>query len=216
MASNTTRDGRQLRVVAPDHVYHYPCFRRANLASIKHQILRPDFPTFRRLERDDLLHKLPDEHCRTTTSCTTFDFRNATMNPLIQPIKEFHCMDCTETGYAVKKSYFTPIDIQRQNLIWRKYMNNPLVYAAVKTKENPLVDPRPVLNKNCGCDGAKNLQFDGAPVRYTNADLRNWRFTLKCEPHIKKNRQQPVPTDVAFPREVIPHPQSLKPKPCKS
>ncbi|KAK3759751.1 hypothetical protein RRG08_041711 [Elysia crispata] len=64
----------------------------------------------------------------------------------------------------------------------------------------------------CGCDGAKNLQFDGVPLRYTKADLKNWRFTFKYEPCLVGYSQQPVPSDLEFPREIKPHPESIKSK----
>ncbi|GFR88789.1 testis, prostate and placenta-expressed protein [Elysia marginata] len=211
MALCTNKDGKKLRVVAPDYLYNYPTFRRVKLAAVKHQMLRPDLPSIRRMERDNMLRKLSDEHVRTTTTCSAQDFRQLTvMNDLIPPAKELHCMECTETGHMLRKKYFTPLDVQRQGLIWQKYMNNPMVVAAVSTKKTPPVEPRPVRDKNCGCDGAKNLQFDGAPLRYKKADLRNWRFSLKDEPRLIGYAQQPLPSDLNFPRDIKPHPQSIK------
>lgn len=43
---------------------------RVKLASVKKQIYNPVLPTIRRMERDEVLCRLPDEHCRHTTSLT--------------------------------------------------------------------------------------------------------------------------------------------------
>jgi hypothetical protein len=43
---------------------------RYKLASVKKQLYNPKLPSIRRIERDEVLCRLPDEHCRHTTSFT--------------------------------------------------------------------------------------------------------------------------------------------------
>ncbi len=40
------------------------------LASVKKEIYNPKIPTIRHMERDEVLCRLPDEHCRHTTPFT--------------------------------------------------------------------------------------------------------------------------------------------------
>lgn len=42
----------------------------AKLASVKDMLYHPNLPTFRQMDRDDVMRKLPTEHCRTTTTCS--------------------------------------------------------------------------------------------------------------------------------------------------
>jgi len=50
----------------------YPCFgqRSHMLASVKEGLYHPMLPTFRRMDMDTAMHKLPEEHSRTTTPLT--------------------------------------------------------------------------------------------------------------------------------------------------
>ncbi|GCC26440.1 hypothetical protein chiPu_0004857 [Chiloscyllium punctatum] len=43
---------------------------RISLAGRKTGLYRPDLPTLRRMNMDDEASKLPNEHCRNTTTCT--------------------------------------------------------------------------------------------------------------------------------------------------
>lgn len=53
----------------PSYSYQYPSHRRVQLAAVKEGLFHPRLPSFRRMDMDTAGHKLPDEHCRTTTSC---------------------------------------------------------------------------------------------------------------------------------------------------
>ncbi|CAB3989397.1 Hypothetical predicted protein [Paramuricea clavata] len=57
-----------------DYSYVRP---RRMLVAVKEGMLHPKPPTYRRLDMDDSLHKLPIEHCRTSTSRAVDDFRHA-------------------------------------------------------------------------------------------------------------------------------------------
>jgi hypothetical protein len=43
---------------------------RFKLATVKKQLYNPKLPSIRLIERDEVLCRLPDEHCRHTTSFT--------------------------------------------------------------------------------------------------------------------------------------------------
>jgi hypothetical protein len=51
-----------------------PVIRRkppsAKLPSVKEVLYHPALPTLRKMDRDEVLQKLPTEHSRTTTDCT--------------------------------------------------------------------------------------------------------------------------------------------------
>ncbi|PVD21490.1 hypothetical protein C0Q70_19664 [Pomacea canaliculata] len=53
----------------PSYAYHYPHFKRVQLAAVKEQLFHPNLPTLRRMEMDTHMQKLPDEHSRTSTTC---------------------------------------------------------------------------------------------------------------------------------------------------
>lgn len=53
----------------PSYSYQYPSHRRVQLAAVKEGLFHPRLPSFRRMDMDTAGHKLPDEHCRTTTTC---------------------------------------------------------------------------------------------------------------------------------------------------
>lgn len=59
----------------------YPSFgHRINmLASVKDGLYHPMLPTFRRMDMDTAMHKLPEEHSRTTTPLTSGN--SIQMNP---------------------------------------------------------------------------------------------------------------------------------------
>ena len=38
------------------------------LPAVKESLYHPNLPTFRRMDIDTAAHKLPDEHCRTTSA----------------------------------------------------------------------------------------------------------------------------------------------------
>lgn len=41
--------------------------RSVKLAGVKHDLYHPNLPTLRKMDMDNVTHKLPTEHSRTTT-----------------------------------------------------------------------------------------------------------------------------------------------------
>ncbi|CAF2060274.1 unnamed protein product [Rotaria magnacalcarata] len=65
----------QARYVAPKTLSELKN-QQFKLASVKKQLFNPKLPSIRRMERDDVLCRLADEHCRHTTSITEELFEN--------------------------------------------------------------------------------------------------------------------------------------------
>lgn len=53
----------------PEYAQKYPSLARYHLSDVKRGISYPNPPTLRNIDRDDVLHKLSDQHCRHTTLC---------------------------------------------------------------------------------------------------------------------------------------------------
>lgn len=62
----TYRHDNPKDVFVPAYSYRIPVGRRVQLVSVKEGIYHPRLPTIRQLDRDRVLQKLPDEHCRTS------------------------------------------------------------------------------------------------------------------------------------------------------
>ncbi|BFZ14172.1 hypothetical protein BsWGS_17211 [Bradybaena similaris] len=163
MALVVTPGGNFLRVVTPDHVYRRPCPGRVKLAGVKHQIYHPSLPTFRAMDRDEMLHKLANDHCRTTTSCTRGEFEEATMNPLKPAALRLHCIDITETGRHVQRMYQSMEDIQNNVQRWSQYRDK---VPCMARQRRPALVPQDLR-----CEGFP--RFDGVAVKYFKSGIRN-------------------------------------------
>lgn len=79
----------RIRVEIPKYAFVYPNFDRIKLATIKDSIHHPRVPavpSFRRVDRDDQLKRLPDEHVRTSVPCgKEFYKRSADSRQTIPP-----------------------------------------------------------------------------------------------------------------------------------
>lgn len=63
---STYRHDNPKDVYVPSYSYQIPSRRRVQLVSVKEGIFHPRLPTIRQLDRDRVLQKLPDEHCRSS------------------------------------------------------------------------------------------------------------------------------------------------------
>ncbi|GFY68390.1 uncharacterized protein TNIN_298801 [Trichonephila inaurata madagascariensis] len=48
----------------PRYAQKYPSLERSHLCDVKRSMYNPAIPTLRRMDMDDAVHKLPDQHCR--------------------------------------------------------------------------------------------------------------------------------------------------------
>ena len=63
---STYRHDNPKDMCVPSYSYQFPAGRRVQLVSVKEGIFHPRLPSIRQLDRDRVLHKLSDEHNRTS------------------------------------------------------------------------------------------------------------------------------------------------------
>ncbi|CAL1528055.1 unnamed protein product [Lymnaea stagnalis] len=166
----------------PDYAYKYNSFRRVQLAAVKQGIFHPNPPRFRRMEMDNAMRKMSDEHCRTTTTCGPKDFANATSSLFKPPTPRLPTLTITETGRQLHQLYSTPQDLERSKLIWSGSLNN---------------SPAKVENQHADFRSTRDIKLNGYAVRYLQPDIHNsWRYTLRPEPKLDQYGQQPLPANI--------------------
>ena len=174
--------------------FHYnymePPFKRVMLSSVKEGIYHPRLPTLRQMDRDTTMHRLPDEHSRTTTSCGPKDFKNASSSLFENAENPLSGSGITATGRSLQKvipSY--PAGITRS------MPENP--YMLSKAKEN--------WSQFISATGEFNLpqydpevfRFSGYAVRYLKPGItQSWKYTLEQEPKLDQFGQKPIPANV--------------------
>ena len=62
--------------IVPGYSYNYPS-QSVRLAGVKHDIFNPRLPRIRQMDRDTEMHRLADEHCRTSTTLGPGEFMKA-------------------------------------------------------------------------------------------------------------------------------------------
>ncbi|RUS71294.1 hypothetical protein EGW08_020937 [Elysia chlorotica] len=180
---DAARPARVDSLRVPSYAYHYPSFKRVQLAAVKHGMFHPDVPRLRRMDMDNAIHKLSDEHCRNTTSCGPRDFSNATSTPFMPPARRLHSFDITETGKQMHRQYTTPQELTRARKEWSDFLNKSPERYDIKLPEL--------------CGSAKDIHFDGYAVRYLRPDVtKSWKYTLQQEPKLDEFAQKPMPANV--------------------
>ncbi|XP_072168855.1 sperm microtubule inner protein 8-like [Diadema setosum] len=159
---------------APYYVPNYPTLRRVQLAAAKEGLYHPSLPTFRRMDMDTAAHRLPDEHCRTTTVIGPLDFQNATATYFKPSAKIYNGANITDTGRSLRESMKD--EIRSIRIDWAK---------AKDIKELPKIE------------NAGELRFSGYAVRYQKPAISgSWRYTFKQEPRLDQYGQRPVPANI--------------------
>ena len=67
----------------PVYNYHHPAVQRVKLCSVKTQLYNPCLPTLQRIDMDNALSKLSDEHSQHSTTCCPGKYLTAGMAPSI-------------------------------------------------------------------------------------------------------------------------------------
>ncbi|XP_033626876.1 testis, prostate and placenta-expressed protein-like [Asterias rubens] len=161
-------------VAAPMYVANYPTLRRVQLAAVKEGLYHPKLPTFRRMDMDTAAHRLPDEHCRTTSGCGPDDFRGATVTYFNPPTSRYAGSNVTDTGRNLRETLKD--DIGSLKINWED---------AKDIKQLPTF-------KSKG-----DLRFTGYAVRYLKPSItESWRYTFKQEPKLDQYGQRPVPANI--------------------
>ena len=170
--------------------YKYPTFRRVMLAAVKDGIFNPALPSLRRIDTDNAMHKLPDEHSQATTIYGEKEFKEmaergfrkaktcfaeeyaAAIAPPSQPINFQRDKDLPETS----KVKFNLSDYQ-----WSRYADTSVRFRL------PRYDP-------------KYYRFNNHVVRYIEQEPScPTRFRLRQEPSLENDYdQKPTPSDIKF------------------
>lgn len=173
---------RILPVNVPSYSYHYPSVASVRLAAVKEGLFHPNLPTFRRMDMDTARHKLPDEHCRTTTSCGPEDFGRATTTLLQPPKRSLTSAGITDTGRQLHRYYTTPDELTQTRLQWSDFLNKCPERYEIRLPELP---------QN------RDLHFRGYAVRYLRPEVTSsWRYTLTQEPTLDQYSQRPIPANI--------------------
>lgn len=166
----------------PSYSYQYPTFQRVQLAAVKDGLFHPKLPSFRRMDMDTAGHKLPDEHCRTTTTCGPDDFHRATSTLFEPPKRRMSALTMTNTGKQIQRNYTTPEELKRSRTEWSDFLNRSPERFNIKLPDLP---------------SAKDQHYVGYAVRYLRPEVtRSWRYTLHQEPSLDQYGQKPMPANV--------------------
>jgi len=166
----------------PSYSYQYPSFQRVQLAAVKDGLFHPRLPSFRRMDMDTAGHKLPDEHCRTTTTCGPDDFNRATSTLFEPPKRRMSALAITDTGKQIHRQYTTPEELKRSRTEWSDFLNRSPERFSIRIPELP---------------GEKDQHFTGYAVRYLRPEVtRSWRYTLQQDPSLDQYGQRPMPANV--------------------
>jgi len=173
---------RILPVDIPSYAYQYPSLSTVKLAAVKEGLFHPKLPSFRRMDMDTAGHKLPDQHCRTTTSCGPEDFRKTTSTLFQPPQKPMSSLNITEAGRNLHKQYSTPEELKKTRTDWSKFLNKCPERYNIRIPELP---------EN------KDLHFHGYNVRYLRPEITaSWKYTLTQEPSLDQFGQRPIPANI--------------------
>ncbi|KAK0045914.1 testis prostate and placenta-expressed protein [Biomphalaria pfeifferi] len=166
----------------PNYAQQYATFRRVPLAAVKRGIFHPNPPHYRRMEMDDTLQKMSDEHSRNTTTCGPRDFSNSTSTLFKPPQQRLHSLNITETGKQLHRIYTTPQELTQARQAWSVFLNK---------------SPERFQIQLPGLELHKDLHFDGYAVRYLRPDMtKSWKYTLQSEPKLDQYGQRPLPANI--------------------
>ncbi|NP_001159945.1 testis, prostate and placenta expressed [Saccoglossus kowalevskii] len=150
------------------------------LSAVKEGMYHPKIPTFRRMDMDTAAHKLPEEHCRTTTTCGPGDFKNANITLFRSPARSLSCTRITETGRSLREIY-PPSNFQLST-------SRP-VHCSRFSSSMPASE--------LSSTGKGELRFVGYAVRYLRPNVSaSWKYTLNQEPNIDQYGQRPIPANI--------------------
>ena len=99
-----------------EHLHHGP----VKLAGVKHHLHHPALPSLRRMERDDVIGKLADEHCRHTTTVSTEKFGKSKVAPDLSSTETYHIISSPRGSFEHK--HFENLQSARQ--AWSRFVNS--------------------------------------------------------------------------------------------
>jgi len=171
--------------------YNFPPFRRVMLAAVKEGLYHPRLPTLRRMDMDTATHKLPEDHCRTTTSCGPRDFQNSTTSFFSDAEKPLSGARITDTGRSLEKI----IPHYPSGVTHNTSPKNDYMLSGTKSDWSKFISASGEF-KLPDYD-PKHFRFSGYAVRYLKPEItQSWRYTLQQEPKLDQYAQRPIPATV--------------------
>lgn len=183
MTSPTKKSSASLQ-----YPYQYQTFRRVKLASVKDGIFHPAPPSLRRIDTDNAMHKMPDEHSQTTTIYGEKDFKKMAKSGFrksrssfakeyataIAPPPQFYKIENLKGLPEMNKEKFSLSDSD-----WKRYADT------TKRFQLPRYDP-------------KYYRFHNYVVRYIEKEPTTpTRFSLRQEPSLNDSYDQmPLPYEI--------------------
>ena len=165
--------------------YRYPSFRRVKLAAVKDGIYHPRPPTLRAISMDTASHKLPEDHCQSSTICGAREFQEAR-----DAAPKQRCAAMRFLPGPPRRRYIPPrkrsnvrfpdMNEFRFNMTqdeWNYYVDTD------KRFRLPVYDPR-------------YYRFKNYVVRYIEEDVtKPTPYKFKQEPNLEGYNQRPLPAD---------------------
>ncbi|XP_067935691.1 sperm microtubule inner protein 8-like [Watersipora subatra] len=172
--------------------------RSLRLASVKNGIFNPRLPKIRQMDRDTNMHRLPDEHCRTSTTLGENDFLRANSSVFRPGAIKLHHLPITAQGRALLKygpdqrTERSKTSLDRQREQWQEdVVRTPSKFTVEMRESQPSSGPT----------------FTGYAVRYLRPEITSsWQYTLQQKPRLDQHGQRPVPANI-FARYRDTHPQ---------
>ncbi|OCT84687.1 hypothetical protein XELAEV_18022843mg [Xenopus laevis] len=168
-----------------------PISSRHKLAGVKHALYHPFQPTLRRMEMDSVVHKLSEQHSRTSTPFTQENFRNARFTSVAAPDHRLPSLEITDTGRQIAKRFATgtmaPLAQSTSQEEWSRFTSAAADWSqrSSSSGEFPMKD----LKKQV-------LGYRGYAVCFLPTDgSRSWKYCLQQNPSLDKYGPSPVPVE---------------------
>ncbi|EDO47341.1 predicted protein [Nematostella vectensis] len=178
------------------------------LTAVKETLYNPKLPTLRRMDMDEAMRLLPDEHSRFMTQLRKEDFRTATIT-LFKPAETpMSGSRITETGRDLQSRGYTPLEkggladfIKRQQPDEEDYRQiTPFPTSRNEPREPYSYMPEQYINYS-----TEQLKFNNYATRYLKPRITGgWRYSLKQEPFVDLRGQRPIPANI-YSRYRNPH-----------
>lgn len=184
-----------IRPHGTDYGYSPP---RRMLAAVKEGMIHPQPPSYRRIDRDNTLCKLPIEHCRNSTSRSADDFKSSTITLFRPADRPLSGTRITETGRQLQATSYQPVEsggmaeFLKRSMTAKSREKQPSPLAPNEPCEQYTFMPEPYLKYS-----ADQMKFNGYAARYLSPrETGSWRYSLRQEPYIDTRGQRPIPATI--------------------
>lgn len=172
---------------------HHPDFKKVMLASVKEDLYHPRLPSLRRMDMDDVNHRLPQQHSRTATSCGPRDFKSATSS-FFKP-----CEYPLGVSNTVEKNDLINQTVNLKSVGVSRVADLDDRYWASGAQKNwsRLISTLGEFNLNTKETEKDDFRFSHYAVRHFKPEVtQSWRYTLVQEPTLDQFGRKPMPANV--------------------